>query len=281
MSAFAPSSACGRGCLPRSSALPQVSLPTRVGRVLALVAVLLGGLAVALSVPLLTSAGRTRALRGWFRAVLSASGIRLVVTGVSGRSLSDGPAVLVAANHVSWLDIPTILAVQPMRVLAKSDVRGWPVIGLLASRGGTLFIDRRRLRRLPGTVADIATALREGESVLAFPEGSTWCGRTQGRFFPATMQSAIDAGVPVRPVSLSYRLDDGTPTTVAAFVGEDTLLASAWRIVSTRGLVVELLASPLVYTAGRTRRETATEVAAWVKGQPASVPVPVPEPMAP
>jgi 1-acyl-sn-glycerol-3-phosphate acyltransferase len=249
-------------------------MPVRVGRVLALIMVLLAGVGVALAVPLLTSRGRARTVRGWFRAVVAASGIRLVVTKGARGSLSDGGATLVAANHVSWLDIPAVLAVEPMRVLAKSDVRNWPVIGLLASRGGTLFIDRRRLCRLPGTVAEIAATLRGGESVLAFPEGSTWCGRTQGRFYPATLQSAIDAGVPVRPVSLQYRLADGTPTTVAAFVGDDTMLASVWRVVSTRGLVVELDARPLVPTSGRTRRETAAEVAGWVRGQPTPVPQP-------
>jgi 1-acyl-sn-glycerol-3-phosphate acyltransferase len=257
-----------------------VALPVRIGRIVALVAVLFAGVAVALSVPLLTTAGRARAARRWFGAVVSASGIRLSVTGLVNSRLSSGSAVLVAANHVSWLDIPTILAVEPMRVLAKSDVRGWPILGLLASRGGTLFVDRRRLRRLPGTIAEMASALRGGESVLAFPEGTTWCGRTQGRFYPATLQSAIDAGVAVRPVSLRYRLDDGTPTTVAAFLGADSLFASVWRVVSTRGLVVELEASPLVQTIGRTRRDTAAEVAAWVRAQPTPVPSPVPGPTA-
>jgi len=269
--------------------VPTVAFPVRIARVIALVAVLFAGVGVALSVPLFTAAGRARAVRGWFRAVVAASGIRLVVVGVdhgraapTDRVLSGGAATLVAANHVSWLDIPTVLAVEPMRVLAKSDVRRWPVIGLLASRGGTLFIDRMRLRRLPGTVAEIAATLRGGESVLAFPEGSTWCGRTQGRFYPATLQSAIDAGVPVRPVSLRYRLGDGSLTTAAAFVGEDTMFASVWRVVSARGLVVELEASPLLETNGRSRREAAAEASAWVKGHPAPVtpaplrPAPVP-----
>jgi 1-acyl-sn-glycerol-3-phosphate acyltransferase len=279
VSGYDPTSGCGRGCLPRKETVPTVALPLRVARVVALVTVLFAGIGVALSVPLLTAAGRARAKRRWFRAVVAASGIRLVVIGVdhkpsvaaTDRVLSGGGATLIAANHVSWLDIPTVLAVEPMRVLAKSDVRGWPVIGLLASRGGTLFIDRARLRRLPGTVAEIADTLRGGESVLAFPEGTTWCGRTPGRFYPATLQSAVDAGVPVRPVSLRYRLSDGSVTTAAAFVGDDTMFASVWRVVSARGLVVELEASPLVETAGRTRRETAAETAAWVKGQPAAV----------
>jgi 1-acyl-sn-glycerol-3-phosphate acyltransferase len=231
-----------------------------VWRVLALAAVVAAGLGVALIVPVLTIAGRERVVRGWFRAVVAAAGVRMMVTGSAG----PGP-VLVAANHVSWLDIPAILSVQPMRVLAKSEVQRWPVLGLLAARGGTLFIDRTRLRRLPMTVAEIAAALRGGDSVLVFPEGSTWCGRTGGRYHAATLQSAIDAGVPVRPVTLRYRLGDGTPTTVAAFVGTDSMLASVWRIAATRGLVVEVHVGPPIDTAGRTRRDTADTVARRIR----------------
>ncbi|HEY7225563.1 MAG TPA: lysophospholipid acyltransferase family protein [Micromonosporaceae bacterium] len=260
---YAPTSPCGRGCLPRHATLPRVALPVRVWRVLALVTVLGAGIGVAVVVPFLRPGGRDRAVRAWFRAVVAATGVRLTVTGATsaesrGRwAFSGGGPALVASNHLSWLDIPALLAVQPMRVLAKSEVRGWPVIGFLATRAGTLFIDRRRLRRLPQTVAEIATGLRGGDTVLVFPEGSTWCGRTEGRFRPATMQSAIDASAPVRPISLRYRLADGTPTTVAAWVGTDTLLASVWRIAGTRGLTAHVDVGPLVETIGRTRREVA------------------------
>jgi len=263
MSTFRPRSGCGRGCLPRPDSLPRVARPVRVLRLFALVAVLMGGVGIALAVPFVGSAGRARVMRGWFRAVVRSTGIRLVVDG----ELSTGGA-LVTANHVSWLDIPVVLSMQSMRVLAKTDVRGWPVIGLLAARGGSIFIDRERLRRLPGTVAEIAAALRSGDSVLVFPEGSTWCGRTHGRFYPATLQAAIDAGAAVRPVSLRYQLGDGTATTVAAFVGDDSLLASVWRIVGTRGLTVELTAAAPVPAGGRQRRELATEVSAVVKVRP-------------
>ena len=150
-----------------------------------------------------------------------------------------------------------MLAVEPVRVVAKTDVRRWPVIGLLAARGGTLFIDRDRLRRLPATVAEIAGTLRDGQSVLVFPEGSTWCGRTQGRFYPATFQAAIDAGAPVRPVALRYRLADGTATTAAAFVGDDTpARLRAGGSSPPAGLVVELAGRPAA-APGRHRRRSA------------------------
>jgi len=262
---WTPTSECGHGCLPPISALPRVTLPVRVWRVLVLVAVVTAGIGVALAVPVLTAAGRTRLIRAWFSAVVAACGVRLVVTGDATVAAGRG-AVLVAANHVSWLDVPAILSIQPIRVLAKAEVRHWPVLGLLAARGGTVFIDRIRLRRLPATVAEIAATLVGGESMLVFPEGSTWCGRSAGRFRPATMQSAIDAGVPVRPVALRYRLADGMPTTVAAFVGTDTMLASVWRIAATRGLVIEVHVGPLVETAGRSRREVAARALAEVRG---------------
>ena len=142
------------------------------------------------------------------------------------------------------------------------------MIGLLAARGGTLFIDRNRLRRLPATVAEIADTLRDGQSVLVFPEGSTWCGRTQGRFYPASFQAAIDAGAPVRPVALRYRLADGSLTTAAAFVGDDTLIASVLRVVATRGLVAELVVGPAAPTDTVTRparRAMAAAVATLIR----------------
>jgi 1-acyl-sn-glycerol-3-phosphate acyltransferase len=242
-----------------------------------MVAVLLAGIGVAMTQPMLSPAGRQQAKRAWFRWLLAAAGVRLVTNGEV--QLTAGRAILVVANHVSWLDIPAVLAVEGMRVLAKSDVRGWPLLGPMAARGGTLFIDRQTLRRLPGTVADIAASLRGGQSVLVFPEGSTWCGRTQGRFYPATFQAAIDAGAPVRPVSLRYRLADGSATTVAAFLGTDTLLASVLRVVATRGLVVELDAGPVADSRGAARRGMATATAALVRPtMPVTAP---PHPIAP
>jgi 1-acyl-sn-glycerol-3-phosphate acyltransferase len=238
--AYAPTSACGPDCLPRPGTTPRVAWPVRVVRLLALVLALLGGIGVALATPVLSRAAGARLTRGWFRTLLRASGVRLRVVG--GELPAGGPTgTLITANHVSWLDVPAVLALEPVRVVAKSDVRGWPVIGLLAARGGTVFIDRNRLRRLPVTVAEIADLLRRGQNVLVFPEGSTWCGRKRGRFYPAAFQAAIDAGAPVRPVTLRYRLADGNPTTAAAFVGDDTLVASVLRVIATRGIVVELV----------------------------------------
>ncbi|QOV40371.1 1-acyl-sn-glycerol-3-phosphate acyltransferase [Streptomyces ferrugineus] len=175
-------------------------------------------------------------IRRWSRWIVRAAGVRVRV---DGGAAPDGGLLLVA-NHVSWLDIPLLAAVRPARMLAKSEIRDWPVAGWLTARSGALFIDRDRIRALPETVARIAGALRAGEAVTVFPEGSTWCGRAQGRFRRAAFQAALDAGVPVQPVRLRYRVAGGAPGTAAAFVGEDPLLASVWRVARARELVAEV-----------------------------------------
>ncbi|MFD8691363.1 lysophospholipid acyltransferase family protein [Streptomyces sp. NPDC059651] len=213
-------------------------------------ALLLAGCALtltgALCAPLTLLLGRAcRELltRAWSHGVIRAFGVRVRVV---GRPDADrgGPGVLVVANHVSWLDIPLVAAVCPGRMLAKSDIRHWPLLGPLAALGGTLFVERDRLRALPATVHALASVLRGGARVVVFPEGSTWCGRgAGGRFRPAAFQAAIDAEAAVQPVRIRYLgAPSGrrAPAGAAAFVGDDPLTASLWRVVRAAGLTAEI-----------------------------------------
>ncbi|MEU2307501.1 lysophospholipid acyltransferase family protein [Streptomyces misionensis] len=244
MSGWLPSAPCTpAACVEPAPA--AVAVPRAVLRLAAVAALVLT--AIVLS-PLGRASSRSRAripdawVRRWCRAVVRAIGVRPRITGAT----APAGGLLLVANHVSWLDIPLLTAVRPARMLGKTEIRRWPVAGPLAARAGTLFIERDRLRALPGTVSVIADALRTGSAVAAFPEGSTWCGRAHGRFHRAVFQAALDAGVPVQPVRLRYRLADGGTGTPAAFVGEDTLLASLWRVARTRGLVAEVEVHPVI-----------------------------------
>ncbi len=64
-------------------------------------------------------------------------------------------------------------------------------------------IERASLRRLPDVVETVASRLRAGHTVVAFPEGTTWCGLAYGQFRPAMFQAAVDAGRPVQPLRLT------------------------------------------------------------------------------
>jgi 1-acyl-sn-glycerol-3-phosphate acyltransferase len=233
------------------------------GRVIAVAAVLTVAAAV---LPLLSPARVPGAARRVARALLTALGVRHRVAGrVTARR------ALVVANHVSWLDAVVLAAYLPARPLAKTEVRDWPVVGRLAVAMGTVFIDRGRPRSLPATVAAVRDALRAGGSVVVFPEGTTWCGRAGGRLRPALFQAAVEAGAVVAPVRLTFALTDGSPTTVAAFIGDDSLLASLRRVITARGLAVTLRAHPPIHPGlGATRGALAGVTQAVLRPAPAS-----------
>lgn len=251
-----PSSPCGDGCLPPPGAVPSVSRVRRLWRLCAVVRVLLGGIVVALVLPLLSAAGRERALRAWFARMLAALGIRVELVG-GNRFAAPGAPVLVVSNHISWLDLIALGAVCPLRMVAKSEVGSWPLVGMLSRRAGTIFVYRERLSLLPASVAAAADALRGGGAVGVFPEGTTWCGISGGRFRPAFFQAAVDTGAPVRPVALRYRIEGAGGTTVAAFIGSTTLWTAVLRLVAVRGLVVELRLLALLSPDGTDRHRLA------------------------
>ncbi|MFH8406034.1 lysophospholipid acyltransferase family protein [Streptomyces sp. NPDC018019] len=153
------------------------------------------------------------------------------------------PGTLVVANHISWLDIPALLAVEPVTLLAKREVGDWPLVGGLARRAGTRFIDRASPRQLPATVTALADLLRSGRSVAAFPQATTWCSAAYGAFRRATFQAALDAGAPVRPVTITYE-QLGLPSTVAGFLGDEPFLSSVRRVVGAHGLAVRVTVHP-------------------------------------
>ncbi|GAA1927328.1 lysophospholipid acyltransferase family protein [Streptomyces durmitorensis] len=209
------------------------------------------------------------ALRARARGILGALGVRveegperLTVDGPRlGRVNGPRPGTLIVANHISWLDVVSLLAVEPVTVLAKREVGQWPVIGTLARRAGSQFIDRDGLRQLPHAVADLASTLRSGRSVLVFPQATTWCSVLGGRFRRATFQAAADAGAPVRPVTIRY-YQHGTRSTTAAFLGDETFGASLHRVARARGLTVRVTAHAPLH--GSDRRELAADAQAAV-----------------
>jgi 1-acyl-sn-glycerol-3-phosphate acyltransferase len=172
--------------------------------------------------------------------------------------------VLVVSGHVSWVDIFAIGSVMPGRFVAKSEVISLPGLGLLARLMKVIPIERASLRRLPDVVGTVAARLRAGQTVVAFPEGTTWCGLAYGQFRPAMFQAAVDAGRPVQPLRLSYHHRDGSPSTVAAYVGDDTLMASIRRLITAQRTFVRVQVESLQLP-GDDRRDLAARCEAAVR----------------
>jgi 1-acyl-sn-glycerol-3-phosphate acyltransferase len=204
--------------------------------------------------PFVDGQRQLRIIKRWSRQVLAILAIRLHVTGrpPGGRQ----PTVLVA-NHVSWLDIWVIHAVSPVRFVAKSDVRRWPVIGWLVARSGTIFIERSKRHDTARTNRTIVDTLNRGERVGIFPEGTTTDGTYLRAFHASLFQPALGAGARVVAAGIRYPMRDGSPNPDAAYAGDRSLMESLRLILSHRSMRAELIFAGEIEISGKTRREIA------------------------
>ncbi|MCH9730806.1 MAG: 1-acyl-sn-glycerol-3-phosphate acyltransferase [Actinomycetia bacterium] len=255
-----PQAPCDSRCIQAGHASPGPRAVVAV-RALARSALLLLLLPVLplLAVPV---PGRSGFQRGCCRLLLRSLGIRITL---SGEPIRNVPGVLVVSRHVSWTDIFLIGAVIPGSFVTKAEMIGWPGLGVLARMMKVIPIDRANLRRLPDVVAAVADRLRAGKTVVAFPEGTTWCGLASGRFHPAMFQAAIDSRRPVQPLRLSYHHRDGSLSTAASYIGDDTLPSSLRRIITARRTIVGIRVGSLQLP-GQCRRELAARCEAAVRG---------------
>jgi 1-acyl-sn-glycerol-3-phosphate acyltransferase len=144
--------------------------------------------------------------------------------------------------------------VIPMRFVAKSEVRQWPLIGWLCARAQTLFIERGRARDAARINKQIVQLLQNGECLAVFPEGTTTDGTQVGSFHASLLQPAVDAGAEVHPVAIRYQDAQGAHSTAAAYIDDLSFAASLWNILNCRNLHVRLLATPSLDAAGSDRR---------------------------
>jgi 1-acyl-sn-glycerol-3-phosphate acyltransferase len=194
-------------------------------RILCVVGMVMRGLWLAgVVMPRLDAAGRHAIVQRWSVRMLRCLGVEVRVSGTA-----HAGAVLMVANHVSWLDIPALHASAPRaRFVSKSDIAHWPLLGKLARAGGTLFIERERKRDALRVVHEVADALRTGAGYGVLP------------FHANLLQAAISTATVVQPVVVRYS-EPGHPVSVAAqYTGTTTLGESLMKVCRARGLAVHV-----------------------------------------
>lgn len=150
---------------------------------------------------------------------------------IEGRPL--GRDVLYVANHLSWLDILALGGATPTYFVSKDDVDGWPLVGMLARIGGTIFIDRNSRRAAHGQVDQLGAALLGHYPITLFPEGTTNDGVTVFPFRPALFASVAPPppGIAVQPVVIDY----GPAAAEIAWTGDEDLGPNAKKVLGRSG----------------------------------------------
>jgi 1-acyl-sn-glycerol-3-phosphate acyltransferase len=235
----------------------QTTAPTRAYRFARLVGHILYGCATeAVVFPFVGRARRTRIIKRWSRGILDILHVRVHI---EGHVPSAHPPTIIVANHVSWLDIWILQAVCPLRLVAKSDIRRWPVIGWLAARAGTIFIERGKRHDTARINRTIMQTLEGGERVGIFPEGTTSDGTEIKPFHASLFQPALGAGARLITAALRYPRRDGSPNLDASYTDDRSLLESLRLILRCRTLHADLIFGAAIEVSGKTRRELASE----------------------
>ena len=216
-----------------------------------LVHVIWGALQILIDFPRRNQANRDLRVQGWASHALVCMGVQLRVVGTPP---AGGPLLLVA-NHISWLDIVVLHAARHCRFVSKDDVRQWPLIGVLATGAGTLYVKRSSSRDAMRVVHRMTEALRDGDVLAVFPEGTTSDGRSLLPFHANLLQAAISAPSPVLPVALSYTDGGATgPSRAVTYIDDESLVGSIWRTLGARDMTATVAFGTEQNADGRDRR---------------------------
>jgi lyso-ornithine lipid O-acyltransferase len=201
----------------------------------------------------------------YHRAVARILGVTITLKGGLPR---EGP-LLIASNHVSWLDIVVLSTLAPVSFIAKKEVGGWPFFGSLARLQRTVFVDRERRRRTSHARDEIADRLKARDVLVLFAEGTSGDGAGVLPFKTSLFAATEALAVPVRPVTLAYRGHRNLPMTRRlrpsyAWYGDMELPSHLWGAVRAGPIEVTVIAHPPL-DAGLSRKELAKAAEAGIR----------------
>ncbi|HLL27247.1 MAG TPA: lysophospholipid acyltransferase family protein [Xanthobacteraceae bacterium] len=206
-------------------------------------------------------------LRRWIpsfyhRIILSVLGIRV---NVRGTPTAERPLLLVS-NHSSWIDILALSSLMPLKFIAKSEIAGWPLFGLLAKLQRSVFVNRSRRQATVEVNREIASRLSEGDPVVLFGEGTSGDGNRVMPFRTAllgAMEQVLGEGGRgfLQPVSVSYTRLHGIPMgrqhrAIAAWYGDISLVPHLVRVFRTGAIDVVVTFGPPITVEANADRKT-------------------------
>lgn len=214
----------------------------------------------------------------WILTALCRSCLRILRVSLDTRgAVAEGDAVMLAVNHMSWVDVLVLGSVAPFCFLAKREVASWPVLSTFIVAQGTIFIDRSRRRGILAANRSLAHRMLGGRKVLLFPEGTTFQGPVPGRFLSSHFAAARDAlrlapevaAVSIQPAALSYS------SPLAAWIGDDALVPHLWRVLRGTPIHCRLVfGRPIPYRVDSDRKAVALAAREAVVAMLARAPMP-------
>jgi lyso-ornithine lipid O-acyltransferase len=215
-----------------------------------------------------TSPRLARALPHAYHKILARLlGFRISVEGIA----PGNGAALIVANHVSWIDIVALSAAAPVSFIAKKEVSGWPLFGLMARLQRTVFVDRERRQKTDHHRSEMTARLMSGDVLVLFPEGTSHDGLHVLDFKSAFFSAADIEGLRVIPAAIAYTHVLNLPMTrrqrpAFAWYGDMDLTPHLWEALKSApvSITIRFLEAKTLAAAGD-RKALARYSETWVK----------------
>ena len=189
------------------------------------------------------------AARWWSKSMVMILGLQ-VLHNIKPRDRT-AENFLIVANHQSYLDVVVIGSLFPTLLVAKSEVRKWPIIGWFATLGGTVYVDRKAFRGAINAAKQIAQALSQGISVQIFPEGTSTNGDHVLPFKPSLFGAAVASHVKILPITIRYVAINDVPfeprtRDYVCWYGDMSFAGHFWNMLGQKSITVSVAANPVI-----------------------------------
>ncbi len=192
--------------------------------------------------------------RKWHKFIFPLCGVQVKLSGLE--NIRAAPVIFVG-NHRSYIDPVVATHYAESVVISKSEVADWPLIGKGIRITGVVFVKREDKQSRSNTLLAMESLLKQGVSIMVFPEGTTTRAPDFLSFRPRTFQLAAQLGIPVIPLAIEYEDPDD------AWVGDDTFLRHFFQTFGKRKVDMHVSIGPaMIDTDGEALMNTAHD---WIK----------------
>lgn len=162
--------------------------------------------------------GFSKKLQNWVLQTWGKSSIFILGIKIKRNNLPGLENFILMPNHRSYLDIFIVAALIPAAMVAKAELKNWPLGKVGIKITNSILVDRSEIKSLVKTMNKIKESVQKGIPVILFPEGGTYIGPLTKPFKNGSFQIAADLNIPVIPMAINYDdVDD-------AWVGNNTFI---------------------------------------------------------
>ena len=185
--------------------------------------------------------------QSWMKVLIFLFGLKIISKG----SISTKAKAFVS-NHISFLDIIVLNSIVPSNFIAKSEIKKWPIIGHLAGKTGTIFINRGDSDDNDNVIKLMKYYLNKDKNIIFFPEGRIGNGVKIKKFHSKLFNSVAHTKSNLQPIFIRYPVDypsdKSSDDSVCWADKSQTLLKISLRCLSRKNTIVLIYFSEVLDT---------------------------------